>query len=262
MFMKKNILQLAAFACTIVLSTLSSYGTIVAADDYESYVTTLNYGDNGGFGLGALNYLEGTGGGVYLETGAAKISGSQSMGIFSNSGVGNTQAADRALTTSLAFGEYDVQARFNLSNTVAFSGFNIKSAEGGGFGTNELLSFGLDPSTAVNTIFVSGAINQTIDLGTEVRGPVIDFQLLFDTLAGTFTLGAKIDGAGSYTTVSGNLKSSGANVAALGFANFNTGGSQNLIVDNISVVPEPSSISLILTSIGIGGAFLARKRRI
>ena len=178
------------------------------------------------------------------------------MGIYSSSG---GQAAYRALNTSMAYGEYDVSARFNLDNSVAFSGFNIKTGAGASFGANELLSFGLTPGTGNTSIFVGGSVNKTISLGSEIRGQIINFQLLFDATNGTYTLGAKFNGAGSYTTVSGNLKSSGVNAADLGFANFNNGTDQNIIVDNISVVPEPSSIALLLGSSGV--LFLSLRRR-
>jgi len=244
-------------ATLILLSGLQTVRgqTTNAADDFQSY-TTLNYGDNGGFGLGSLSYLEGTGGGVFLETGSRSIDGSKSMGMFSSTG---GQAAYRALSTSLSLAEYDVSARFDVDNAVGFSGFNIKSGAGSTFGSFELLSFGLAPGTGNNAIFVGGSSNTNINLGSGIPGQIVDFRLLFDTTAGSYTLGAKFRADSSYTTVSGNLKFSGSPVADLGFANFNTGVNQNLILDGIAVVPEPSSIMLV--GCGIVGAWFMRRRK-
>ena len=156
------------------------------SDDYQSY-SSLSYGDNGGTGLGAHTYLEGTSGGIYLETGGAAIAGGKSMDVYASTG---GQALDRS-TSPGSFGIYSVSARFNLDNSVAFSGFNLKDTHGSTFGTGELISFGLTPGTGNTSIFVSGSTNTSINLGSEIRGAVIDFQLTFDSTAATYTLGAK-----------------------------------------------------------------------
>lgn len=115
-------------------------------------------------------------------------------------------------------------------------------------------------------ISVFGLTNTTINLGSDIRGAVIDFQLTFSSLSATYTLGAKFRASGSYTTVSGSLKDTNGAAAgtgdatALGFGNFNTGANQNLIVDNLSiVVPEPKTYFLV----GLGAVFLiwAARRR-
>ncbi|MEI8310460.1 MAG: PEP-CTERM sorting domain-containing protein [Verrucomicrobiota bacterium] len=252
--------HIKAFALALIAATPFAFATN-GSDDYQSY-SSLAYGNNGGTGLGAHTYLEGTGGGIYLETGGAAITGGKSMGIYSSTG---GQALDRS-TSPGAFGIYSVSARFNLDNSVAFSGLNLKDTQGSTFGTGELISFGLTPGTGNTSIFVAGSVNQTISLGSEIRGSVIDFQLTFNSTAATYTLGAKFSGAGSYTTVSGSLKDTNGGAAGtgnanfLGFGNFNTGTSQNLIVDNIVIVPEPSAFALL----GIGGlalGFIARRRK-
>lgn len=220
----------------------NSYGSDTksrSADDYESN-TGMSYGTNGGNGLGAITYREGTGGGVYLETGSGKIDGAKSFGIFSNSGGGNTQAADRQILNAGQAGTLTLSARWNVNNSVAFSGFNLKSAQGATFGANEIISVGMRPANGNTTIAVNGGA-QTINLGSEVRGQIIDLFLTYDGQAGTYTLGAKFRASSTYTTTTGALKLSGVTPAYLGFGNFNTGASQNLIFDSISIVDAPSA---------------------
>lgn len=262
--MKNQIAKLPAFAVTLAFSLLLEASLFAASgvDDYQSY-SSISYGSNGGSGLGAHTYLEGTAGGVYLETSGASIDGSKSLGIFASTG---GQALSRSTTVG-SFGIYTSSVRFNLSNTVAFSGLNIKSSQGSTFGSSELLSWGLTPGTGNTSIAVFGLANTTINLGSEIRGAVIDFSLAFNSLNSTFTLGAKFRASGSFTTVSGSLKDTNGgaagtgNVTELGFGNFNTGTNQNLIVDNISIVPEPSTVGMLAVSL-VGGAMLLRRRRV
>jgi hypothetical protein len=255
--MKKLI---AALALALIAATPLAFA-VNGSDDYQSY-SSLTYGDNGGTGLGAHTYLEGSGGGIYLETGGAAITGGKSMGIYSSTG---GQALDRS-TSPGAFGIYSVSARFNLGNDVAFSGLNLKDTQGSTFGTGELISFGLTPAGGNNVISVFGLANTSINLGSEIRGAVIEFQLTFNSTAATYTLGARFAGAGSFTTVSGSLKDTNGGAAGtgnanfLGFGNFNTGTNQNLIVDNISIVPEPGTLSLIgFGAVAVGFALRRRK---
>lgn len=249
----------------LLLSTLATFGSLAVAsaatgfDDYQSY-SSLSYGDNGGTGLGAHTYLEGTSGGIYLATGGPSISGNKSMGIYASTG---GQALFRTTTVG-SFGIYDVSVRFNLNNEVAFSGLNLKYQQGtiggaGAFGTGELISFGLTPGTGNNSIFVGGLSNTDINLGSDIRGAVINFRLTFDATSGTYTLGAKFNSNPTYTNVSGSLKSTGNAPTFLGFGNFNTGSGQDLIVDDISIIPEPSSAALL--GLGLGALALYRRRR-
>ena len=259
-------MKLRLFSLFAILSAGTfSHAAVIAADNFENnnpstdYNNGIAYGDNGGTGFGALSYLEGSGGGVFT----ANLGGSQALGIFAGGGGGNTQALGRSVT-STTVGTYTLNGRFDLSNAGAFSGFNIKSSLGSSFGgSSELLSFGLTPTTGNNAIFVGGVVSTTIALGIELRGVDLDFKLDFDTDAGTYTLGAKRTVDVNYTFVSGNLKDTNGGsagvgaLAAVGFGNFNTGNNQNLMADNLSLVPEPTSAALGL----IGSLLLLRRKR-
>jgi len=156
----------------------TAYGTDTrsrSSDDAESYATWA-YGNNGGSGFGAITYREGTGGGIFLEAGSGKIDGAKSFGMFAGGGTGNTQAADRQILNAKAAGTLALSVRWNVNNTVSFSGFNLKSATGTHFGDNELISVGIRPGNGNNTIAVNGGA-QTINLGSSVLGQVIDLDL-------------------------------------------------------------------------------------
>jgi phosphatidylinositol-3-phosphatase len=231
----------------------TSYGADTrsrSSDDAESY-GSWNYGSNGGSGFGPITYREGANGGIYLETGGAKIDGAKSFGLYSSNG---TQAADRQIINAKQAGTLNLSVRWNVNNFVAFSGFNLKSAQGGTFGANELISVGIKPYDGSqfgnNVIAVNGL--PAINLGTTVLGQIVDFTLTYDGASGTFRLGAKLRSSAGYSYYSGNLKASNVTPAYLGFGNFNTQASgqtpQNIIMTAshwlIQIRPEMDQGSL------------------
>jgi alpha-D-xyloside xylohydrolase len=203
------------------------------SDNAEGY-STWSYGSNGGAGLGPATYLEGSGGGIYLDADSSRIDGTASFGEYAGSGSGNSQAMDRQIINAQTSGTLSLSMRFNVSNSVAFSGFNLKYGQGAHFGDDELISVGLTPATGSNEIAVDGG-GATINLGSTVPGQIIDFTMSYDCTAGTYTLGAKFRASSTYTMVSGTLKATGQAAAYLGFGNFNTGSVQNLIFDDIVI---------------------------
>lgn len=202
-----------------------------AADHAEGY-SSWDYNSNhsGGTGFGPVTYLEGTAGSIYLESTTRKIDGNYSFGIYSSTG---GQAACRAILHPRDMGILTFSARFDVDNTAAFSGFNLKSSPGVSFGSGELVAFGLSPTNGNNKISVYGSTNLSIDLGTSLLGQLVDFYLRYNSSAGTYTLGAKLRSSSTYTYVTGYLKSSGTAPSYLGFGNFNIGSNQNLIFDSI-----------------------------
>ena len=238
----------AATAVWFEYGLTTGYGSTTktsAGDDAESYAGW-SYGSTGGSGFGAAHYLEGTGGGIFLanaSNGGRQIDGAKSFAVFAGGGTGNTQAMDRQILNAQPSGTLTLSARFDVNNTVAFSGFNLKSTEGSTFGTSELISVGLRPANGNTTIAVNGGA-QTINLGSEIRGAVVDFSLSYDCVSATYTLGTKFRSSTAFTTVSGTLKSAGQTAAYLGFGNFNTGTTQNLILDSIALSTSASASSV------------------
>jgi hypothetical protein len=261
--MKTAALITAALAA-LALAPVSR--AVIAFDDFEddTIYGTVIYGDNGGSNFGPLTYLEGSGGGIYGEEGGARIQGDRSLGIYSNNGTSNAQALGRNLTSSYTTGSFDVALRFNLDNSVAFSGVNLKSANltapgAGAFGTNELLAIGMLPAAGNQALRLFGSSNLDINFGTEIRGAILSLRVDFNAVAGTYTAYAGL-GLGNYTlSTSGSLKANATQVQSIGLANFNTGVNQNLIVDNLSI-PEPSTGLAVIGGLGLLALF--RRRRL
>ena len=77
-------------------------------------------------------------------------------------------------------------------------------------------------------------------------------------MAGTYTLSVTNLSGTTFGSASGNLQASGNPVVALGFANFNSGNNQNVIFDQLNVIPEPSTVMLV--GLGLLGALALRRR--
>lgn len=211
-----------------------------AADAEDKSAWDYGANNNDGSGLGPATYLEGSGGGIYLvnaSTGNRQIDALNSFGIYAGTG---GQALARAISAPRQNGTLTFSARFDVSNTTGTTAFNLKSSLGASFTANELLAFGLAPANGNTVVFVRGSTNKTINLGSEIRGAIVDFSLNFDSQTGTYQLGAKFRGSANFTTVSGNLSAAGATATHLGFANFNSGSNQNLIFDSLSVKTSDS----------------------
>lgn len=196
----------------------------------------------GRIGIGGCDLPRGKRGGIFLVDNATdsgrQIDGNNSFGVYAGSSSSNSQGMDRMIVNAESAGTVTLSCRFDVSNTVAFSGFNLKYAQGTHFGDDELVSVGLTPGTGNNSIAVNGG-TQTINLGLTIPGQIVDFTLAYDCIAGTYTLGAKFRASGTFTYTSGALKvpytvATVPVVAAyLGFGNFNTGNNQDFIADDL-----------------------------
>ena len=202
------------------------------------------------------------------------LDGARALGIFAGGGGGNTQALGRTTQDIFNRGVYSLEARFDLDNSVGTSGFNIKSALGSGagsFGQNEELFFGLTPGSGNGAIFISDASgSHTLALPTvsDLRGVNLSFSVAFDTVLGTYTLTATDLANSATNSFTGLLKDTNGGSAgtgaidAIAFGNFNTGSNQNLIVDDLAVVPEPSTWAFgSLTALGLVSSAFRRFRR-
>ncbi|MBU6398951.1 MAG: LEPR-XLL domain-containing protein, partial [Verrucomicrobia bacterium] len=225
---------------------------------YNGAVGNTIIGLGGAANLGSWYTLQNTGGqggAIVLGTDPTNnrvVDGLQSFEVFAgNGGSGTGYAAGRTSDNPLVSGTYSLTARFDVTNTAGFSGFNLKSAKGSAFADSELLRFGLDPSTGNTKIYVmglSGEGAQALDFGaTDLRGAVVKFSLAFDTGAGTYTLTATVGTATQ--SVSGHLAATGAAVTDLGFANFNNGALQNLIFDSLAVTGTPGTVTDVYSGV-------------
>ncbi len=227
--------------------TTTSYGStsrILATDTMEglSAFNLINGSVAGGTGFGNYSrYSIGTGAGTYLANNSPNqtIDGAKTIGAYAGSAAG--VSFRRSISTTRQFGSMLVSARFNVDNTKGFSGFNLKSANGSGangFGSGELVSFGVAPGGGNSGILVTDSGGQRVlDLGSDVRNTIIDFKVDFDARNRRYVVAAKFRTSATHTTISGTMSGTGTNVTHVGFANWNsTGAFQDLMVDSLQVL--------------------------
>ncbi|MBJ7259722.1 MAG: Ig-like domain-containing protein [Chthoniobacterales bacterium] len=227
--------------------TTTNYGStsrILATDTMEG-LSAFNLAGgavSGGTGFGNYSrYSIGTGAGTFLAINSSNqtIDGTKSIGAYAGTAAG--VSFRRSVSTTRQFGSMLASARFNVDNTKGFSGFNLKSANGsgsGGFGSGELVSFGVAPASGNNGILVTDSSGQRVlDLGADVRNTILDFKVDFDAQNRRYVVGAKFRTNASFTKISGTMSGTGTIVSHVGFANWNsTGAFQDLMVDSLQVL--------------------------
>ena len=247
--------------------TTTNYGStsrVLATDNAESYGNFNFSSPNNGGGTGWGTYSRfsaGTGAGTFLANNSSNqtIDGAKSFGAYAGSGTGISFR--RPINTPRQFGTMLVSARFNVDNTKGFCGFNLKSTAGSGssgFGSGELVSFGISPTGGNQGILVTDASGQrTLNLGADVRNTILDFQVDFDAQSRRYVVGAKFRADASFKKISGEMRGTGTNVTHIGFANWNSTGSfQDMMFDNLEVrgsLPLGGGTSPVAVTNGISG---------
>jgi len=256
----------AAAVATCAVSAFAGLPVTNAYDDADSAAYAPqpdhNYSTaNGGFGYGLWTTVTSAGGGgTYMEGPGVNGRGVPTTAEFSFAlfGGSGSFALSRPLTSSIVSGEFDIYSRFDLAG-VGPNLINIRSGNNtSGFGSGELLSFGIVNSNVLS--YTDGAGFHALNSG-ESRGSVFSWNVDFNAAAGTYTLSVT-NLSGTYSaTVSGNLEASGTSVGSFAVINSSSGPGQNLIYDDptFTTVPEPSTIALV--GLGILGAWSIRRRK-
>jgi hypothetical protein len=252
-----GVLGLVVFGFNLTVQSQVAYDNA----DQSAYAPQPNHNwstVNGGFGYNLWTPLGGAGGGgTYMEgvgVNGRQVEGNFSFALFAGSG---SYAISRPLASSLTSGEFDILTRFDLAG----NGPNLVNLRTGnnlaGFGSGELLSFGVANGNTLD--YTDGSGFHTLASGNAL-GPIWSWDVIFDSVAGTYSGSVTNLGGGFAALFNGSLKANNTTVDSFGVVNSSTGNNQNLIFDTpqFSIVPEPSALALI----GLGTfAFLVLRRR-
>lgn len=249
--MKKTIVVGAIIALVAVFQSSTLNAALLASDNASNPAyagPTWSTFTNGGTGFGAWSFGTTGSGGRYIGTTGQ---GLNSFGVFAGGGSGNTSSADREFTGALTNGQ-TFSASVGHSIGIASGGevginllngsavvFTIKFVGGGtGWSQNNGGSdFGIAQSYVANT-----SLNFSFTL---VNGATRTYNYTFGSASGTGFVGS----VGDYTSITG-------------FRMFSArqGSGENFGANNLSIVPEPTSIGLLgMSALGVFGIF--RRRR-
>lgn len=239
------------------VASIAVYSGALAANNASDNASTANYpggawttGSNGGTGFGNWTLTSTPAGGFSGSYIGGTAIGDPAFGIYSGGNAAATMLAYRpftggGLTSGQSFG-------VTIGNTVTIN-------TGGEIGLS-LMSGG---SARWTLKFVGGGANWLLNDGGS------DFSSGQAYAANTpFSLTFTYNGSSSYSytfgTGSGNNFTAAADISNLDgvqFFSVNQGNDQNMGINNLSVVPEPSTYALLALSAVAFGGYMARRRR-
>ncbi len=215
-----------------------------ASDNSGNYGGGWNTGSNGGIGFGAWTINDGDGGHYIGGTGL----GGNTFGLF-NTFTTTTTDAIRPFTGALTAGQtFSIDLGFSAFAAAGSVGINLRS------GTNEVI-----------TLFTTGSGDWMLnDGGGNFSAGALatsdtPFSFSFTYNGGTSYSFSLTGSAGGINFNSGNAGIS--SIDNLRLFNFNQGPGANFGFDNLSIVPEPSSLALLAGPALLGAWFFIRRRR-
>lgn len=237
------------------LSAVGSYAAAVASDNASDTVYTSNgwqTGDNGGTGFGQWSLTASGGGGSYIGTTGL---GTNSFGLFAGgSGNSDLSSADRPFTGALTAGQ-TFSIDLGHSNNIA--------SGGGAVGLNLLSG-----STVVFTLKFEGGDNfwELNNGGSDFNTSIGYAPNTPMTFTFTYDGGSQYDvtltqGSNTYTGTDHTASNNISNITGVRLFSNKQGSNENAGFNNLQVVPEPSTVSLLIGSGVLGGVYLVRRRR-
>jgi hypothetical protein len=201
-------------------------------------------GDNGGTGFGAWTITDGDGGHYVGGTG---LSAGTDFGLF-NTFTTTTTEAVRPFTGTLAANQtFSLDLGFTPYTSGGSVGFNLRS------GTTELIT--LFTTGTGDWVLNDGGGNFSAGAAATGDSP---YTFTFTYLGGnnySFTLTGSAGGTNFSAT------STLTSIDNVRFFNFNQGPDENFGFDNLAIVPEPSTLSLLAGPAILGVWFYVRRRR-
>ena len=259
------------------LTSQSLFAAAVASDNASdsAYNSGWSNGSNGGSGFGAWqlsdNLNNPSKGGFFIGSsqgngsndGNIDTSGSKSWAFYANSG-----DVTNAVRTFISGG---INGQSTLGSGETFS----LALDNGYIDTGGAVGFGLQNSSGANRIeffFLGGDLSYSIKIGATTLSTGIGFtsaglSLQFTQNSGTgWSMAITPNGgltstftdasAGSAALAAGDI----SQVRVFDYAPGGGGGAKDAFVNSMQVVPEPSSIALLLCGFAGGALALRRKR--
>jgi hypothetical protein len=267
---------LVAAALSLAAALLPLRAASIASDNAADAAYSGGWGDllNGGTGFNAwsviLSSTDGNANGTFIgdstgngsfPSGGINSAGAKAWGLYANNGA--SVDAWRSFTTGGP----------NASNVLAAGQTFSLSMDNGWI--NGTVGFSLQNGAATNRLqfyFVTGDTNYTLQVNGVSSNSGIGWtdgglNLSYTQGAGTdWTLAVTPAGGGSTvnfsSTTYGNLAAADISQVKVFNSTAGSGQNYNAFYNNLSIIPEPSSMALILISMASGSAILARRRRI
>ena len=265
----KLIGKFAIVSVAFILTSTASFAALTASDNAANAAYSGGWanGSNGGTGFGAWSLTQTTAGsgaaGQFIGNstsvggpGADINTSSKAFGMFGHDGAPNNGTST---STRLFSGDLSVGQTFSIDIAVNFrngqKGFDLLNS---GSATIFNLNIGNpgsgDDYVVNNATTGGGSLGNTYNQNTAFHISLTQTTLSGGTWTVNRTGGVTSNASGTYTGVGAGFKlyedqtSSNAN-------------ENNLFANNMSVVPEPSTVSLLLGSSAFAGFFLLRRKR-
>lgn len=246
-----------------LLVVIPSFAASLASDNASDSVYNDGWttGDNGGSGFGAWNLVFSTAGGggagAYIGDSTSTVtgninSGGESFGLYGEGNETLNPGLDEAAAYRSFVGDLSVGQTFSIDLAVnfrnGFKGIDIRNSS-----DTVIFNFnvGGDDYTIGGGATPSGSIGNSYDANT-----VFNLSLTQTTgTGGTWSLvrsgGVSDTDSGTYSGVASNVK--------LYVGNTDVGGPNNLMFNNMAIIPEPGTVTLF--GVGLVSLFVSLRRR-